>query len=157
MDLVTLLLAARRAKIGASQDSGRDSKDSALYLHLSISDFLKKSSLAGSSLKTCQVCSLAITEPISKSSCRKWTNSGILAHGRCWIASFSPWRRGGGVCFLSDILETGAIPHRYYLSPTACRGILRRADKRGKEIPPALRKALETVAYRAPSVHQEQD
>lgn len=47
---------------------------------------------------------------------------------------------------LSDILETGAVPQRYFLSPTACKGILRRAEKRGKSLPPSLQDALEAVA-----------
>ncbi len=47
--------------------------------------------------------------------------------------------------FLSQILE--AAPHpKYYLSRTACLGILRRAKKRGKELPPILRQALEKQA-----------
>ena len=42
---------------------------------------------------------------------------------------------------LSQILE--AKPHpRYFLSRTACLGILRRAKERGKELPPQLEKAL---------------
>ena len=47
---------------------------------------------------------------------------------------------------LSDILETGAVPQRFYLSAKACRGILRRAEKRGKALPPPLRAALLAVA-----------
>jgi hypothetical protein len=49
-------------------------------------------------------------------------------------------------CSLLDILETGAVPQRYFLSGTACRGILRRAEKRGKMLPPQLASALEMVA-----------
>lgn len=45
---------------------------------------------------------------------------------------------------LSDILEEGAVDKRYYLSAKACRGILNRADKRGKELPEILRTALES-------------
>jgi hypothetical protein len=52
----------------------------------------------------------------------------------------------GGVCSLSDILETGDVPPRYYLSATACKGILRRAVKRGKDLPPLLALALKAVA-----------
>jgi hypothetical protein len=59
-----------------------------------------------------------------------------------------------GVCSLSDILEAGPVPHRFYLSPKACRGILRRAAKRGKELPSALRYALEETA-REETGHQE--
>jgi hypothetical protein len=52
----------------------------------------------------------------------------------------------GTVASLSEILETGELPQRYYLSAKACKGILRRAEKRGKELPPALARALEAVA-----------
>ena len=59
---------------------------------------------------------------------------------------------------LSEILEpTGSVSTRYYLSSKACRGILRRAEKRGKTIPDDLRKALETVASQEPSAPLEQD
>jgi hypothetical protein len=56
----------------------------------------------------------------------------------------------GVVSSLSDILETGELPQRYYLSATACRGILRRAEKRGKELPEALKSALLAVASQTP-------
>lgn len=65
----------------------------------------------------------------------------------------SPWRENGvplntGVaprepiqCALSEILESN--PHRrYYLSRTACLGILRRAKERNKELPAQLKWAL---------------
>ena len=38
------------------------------------------------------------------------------------------------------------VPKRYYLSPKACLGILRRASVRGKELPPVLKAALERQA-----------
>ena len=43
---------------------------------------------------------------------------------------------------LSQILEVN-VPEKYYLSAKACEGILRRASKRGKELPEMLRIALE--------------
>jgi hypothetical protein len=46
---------------------------------------------------------------------------------------------------LSDILEKD-VPQKYYLSPKAARGILRRAEKRGRELPTQLREALSQVA-----------
>ena len=46
---------------------------------------------------------------------------------------------------LSQILEETAQP-KYYLSPRACQGILKRAEKKGKALPDILRKALETQA-----------
>lgn len=42
---------------------------------------------------------------------------------------------------LSQILQVG-VPEKYYLSPKACLGILRRASARGKELPEVLRLAL---------------
>jgi len=54
-------------------------------------------------------------------------------------------RSGASASSLSRILE--ATPHsKYYLSRTACLGILRRAKKRGKELPPVLKQALELQA-----------
>jgi hypothetical protein len=51
-----------------------------------------------------------------------------------------------GVSSLSDILETGDLPQHLYLTSRACAGILRRAGKRGKELPPQLARALQAVA-----------
>jgi hypothetical protein len=47
---------------------------------------------------------------------------------------------------LSEVLETGSIPGRFFLSAQACSGILRRAEKRGKALPQALGLALREVA-----------
>ena len=46
---------------------------------------------------------------------------------------------------LSQILETDPDP-KYRLSSKACRGILNRAARRGKELPPLLKAALEAQA-----------
>ena len=43
---------------------------------------------------------------------------------------------------LSQVLEKGSIPPRYYLSARARAGILLRAERRGKELPPTLKAAL---------------
>lgn len=43
---------------------------------------------------------------------------------------------------LWQILQADA-PEKYYLSARACEGILRRAERRGKTLPPMLREALE--------------
>ena len=51
---------------------------------------------------------------------------------------------------LSQILQDDP-PRKYYLSKTACLGILRRAEARGKELPPQLRDALILQAGLAPS------
>jgi hypothetical protein len=69
-----------------------------------------------------------------------------LLSGACWTRSFSEWPRDAAVCSLSSILETGEVDPRFYLSQRACAGILRRAEKRGKELPATLVTALEAMA-----------
>ena len=49
---------------------------------------------------------------------------------------------------LSEVLETGPIPERFFLTQKACAGILRRAAKRGKDLPEPLHRALAAVSER---------
>src|SRR3546814_5518936 len=51
----------------------------------------------------------------------------------------------------------GPIPQRVFLSANACLGILRRAEKRGKELPEKLARALKAVAGSAPTSNSEAD
>ena len=51
---------------------------------------------------------------------------------------------------LSDVLES-TTSEKYGLSPKACQGILRRAEKRGKKLPERLRVALEQAASQGPT------
>ena len=53
--------------------------------------------------------------------------------------------RDGNEYLLSSILMDH-VPERFSLSPKACQGILRRAEKRGKELPQVLKAALERQA-----------
>jgi hypothetical protein len=61
------------------------------------------------------------------------------------MPNISEWPNDAAVCSLSQVLEPTA-PQRFFLSAKACAGILRRAEKRGKALPEALRLALATVA-----------
>jgi len=45
-----------------------------------------------------------------------------------------------------EVLERGPLPTRFFLSSKACRGILRRAGERGRDLPQALKQALEAQA-----------
>ena len=56
--------------------------------------------------------------------------------------AFSALPNGVAVSRLSQILEV-CPPPKYSLSAKACRGILNRAEKRGKALPPELKAALE--------------
>ena len=67
-----------------------------------------------------------------------------------WLTEFSTLNTGASPnaeveSTLSEIL-LAEVPEKYYLSPKACLGILRRASARGKELPEVLKKALERQA-----------
>jgi hypothetical protein len=88
----------------------------------------------------------------------RWANSGMGSPTECWTLNTCEWgdgpepsRSAGGECSssvasLSEVLETGPLPPRFSLSAKACSGILRRAERRGKALPPMLKAALEAVA-----------
>ena len=70
-----------------------------------------------------------------------WQNAGIASLGEFLTLSISEWPSAAAVCSLSEVLETD-VPPKYFLSATACSGILRRAERRGKALPEHLRQAL---------------
>ena len=51
-------------------------------------------------------------------------------------------RSEGSVSSLSDILVVGNIPPKYYLTVKCAGGILHRAERRNKTLPPVLKEAL---------------
>ena len=77
--------------------------------------------------------------------------------GESYWEMISPWRGGASTLntgvspsdakgsSLSQILQADP-PTKYYLSPKACMGILRRASERGKALPPKLERALRIQA-----------
>ena len=121
-----------------------------------LSGFLGRCVPGGLSGKTCRGRFQAgrVDSETSTFSSTNMQNAGMLVLGAystlnmCeWTGSLVPFLKEDGVCSLSDILEpSGNIPLRYFLSPTACLGILRRAESRGKALPEILRIALEKQA-----------
>jgi hypothetical protein len=71
------------------------------------------------------------------------------SRGASSTPNISDWPNDASVCSLSQVLEQTSIPQRFFLSSKACAGILRRAEKRGKELPTPLRIALTEVARTA--------
>ena len=65
--------------------------------------------------------------------------------GESWMLNTGESPSAAVESSLSQILQAG-VPEKYYLSPKACLGILRRASVRGKELPPVLKAALERQA-----------
>jgi hypothetical protein len=63
-----------------------------------------------------------------------------------WTDTLVPSPSGGDVCSLSHVLEDSRdVPARFYLSQKACAGIVRRAERRGKALPPLLLAALKSL------------
>ena len=72
-----------------------------------------------------------------------------LGYGVAWRTLDARWFEspsGAAVSSLSAVLETRPVPRRYWLSARAAAGILRRAEKRRKTLPPRLMTALEGLA-----------
>ncbi len=124
----------------------KDSQTLEATSHSSIAEFLTTLSRDGSYGKTCRVSSVQEVDGTLVPSSGRWQNSGMGSHTECLTLNSSEWPSDAVVCSLSDILETGALPQRFFLSQKACAGILRRAEKRGKQLPEALKLALQAVA-----------
>ena len=93
-------------------------------------------------------CSLADLDGTFSPSSLSWSASGIVEHGQLLMLSGLALHSADSaysVCSLAAILEPVAA-QKYYLSPAACRGILRRAERRGRTLPEALQLALATMA-----------
>ena len=71
------------------------------------------------------------------------TNAPLL--GEYWTLNTGASPKDAVESFLSRILQA-IVPRQYYLSRTACLGILRRAEERGKDLPAQLEAALERQA-----------
>ena len=69
----------------------------------------------------------------------------LISLGACTTPNISERHSDAEECFLSQILEENA-PDKYSLSPKACRGILRRAESRGRELPPLIKASLKIQA-----------
>ena len=90
---------------------------------------------------SCQVTEEKILVPSSG----RWGNSGMGSLTEFLTLNTLELHKDAEESFLSDTLEIGDLPQRFYLSPKACAGILRRAEVRGKNLPERLREALLTT------------
>ena len=142
------------AKHSPSQDSEKGCVTLAVASRWSTSAWLAHCARSGSSGKTSPVSCHQDREGILVPSSGRWSRAGMASPGGCWTHNMCEWtdtlvpsHSDGSVCSLSDVLEeTQLVPQRFYLSQRACEGILRRAEKRGKELPPLLLEALMQVA-----------
>ena len=104
----------------------------------------------GSLAKTC-LGFCPSTADVTLPSCGQTSHNSVIGGPNgYWTLNTSEFPSDAAASSLSDILQTSGDLSRYYLSPTAAAGILRRAARRGRELPPSLRSALEAVAAREP-------
>ena len=133
------------ARISQSPDSEQEWTESVANSPSNSLDLLRDCGPDGwygrTSPACCQLTKGGRLEPFSDS----WGNSGMGSLTEFLTLNTLEFPSGAVACSLSDILETGDVPQRYFLSAKACQGILRRAEKRGKELPEALRQALTAV------------
>ena len=150
-------------------DCAKASKTPEATSHLNLLNWLIAQEHAGSSGKTFRECYQVTEERILPASYRfcaagksqYQSQDGVKPgssprhpdvspwRGECWMLNIPEWPlfpkpcpSGGAVCSLSDILEIGFIPQKYYLTAKCASGILRRAATRGKELPAILKAAL---------------
>jgi len=149
---LTSSLVALPVHHSASQDSGKDSPTLAADSCSPTLRSLNVCGLDGLSGKMSPVSCQAEEDGTLVPSSGRWGNWGMGGPTGCWTLNgaehngiHAPSRNGGDVCSLSDVLETGPLPQRFSLSAKACAGILRRAERRGKQLPPMLQAALEQV------------
>ena len=141
------------ASLSASPDSEKDWMTRVATSCLPLAPLLANIGPAGWFGRTSPASCPAMEDGTLAPSSGCWANSGMGSPTAFWTLSTSEHAASptlspsaDAVCSLSDILETGDVPRRFFLTAKACQGILRRAEKRGKSLPPSLAAALEAVA-----------
>ncbi len=143
--LVTCSWEELRAKLSALPDSEAGYQTLVATLPWDSVNSLIVFGRAGYSGKTSPAFCPATADGTLVPSSGQWSNSGTGSPTESWTLNSSECPNDAAESSLSDILETGDVPQRYFLSARACAGILHRADKRGTKLPQALRSALEAV------------
>jgi DNA (cytosine-5)-methyltransferase 1 len=132
-------------KTSASPVNAQDSQEIEAGYSGSLCEFWNSNAPAGFSLRTCPDFCLPTEAEISPSFYMPWAGSGMAWRGEYLMLDTSDSPNDAVECELSDVLEH-PVPSRFYLSPRAARGILRRAEKRGRTLPIQLLRALQGLA-----------
>ena len=153
MDQLTFFAEEPPASPSATQDSERDWMTRVVSSCSPLVPLLQGIGPDGWFGRTCPASCHQTEDGTLVPSSGSWASSGMGSPTAFWTLSTSAWTgtlapspNDGSVCSLSDVLETGEVPQRYFLSAKACAGILRRADKRGRALPPPLHAALKAAA-----------
>ncbi len=148
LNQLTLFAEASRARTSALPENGRALLESGLDFGSSLLELLKNLNRDGLSSRMSPVYYPPTEGQTLPSSFGGWSNAGMAWPGGYLTLSTSELPNDAAVCSLSQVLEADAPP-KYYLSAKACAGILRRAEKRGKELPEQLHRALRQATTQA--------
>lgn len=146
-----------------SQGLGKELNQIEETSHLSLYSLLKDLIPHGLFGKTCLGSCHQTEEKILEPSSEVWQNAGMGSP--TGFLTLNIYEHNGfpeqshkceGVSSLSDILETGDVQQKYYLTENACLGILRRAGRKGKKLPKNLLFALQEAIKEFKTTSQEQ-
>ena len=146
MSQLTFFAEEPPASHSVSQDSEKDWMTLVATSCLPLVPLLQSIGPSGWFGRTSPACCQATEDGTLVPSSGSWASSGMGSPTEFLTLNTSEFHSGAVVCSLSDVLETGEVPQRFFLSATACRGILRRAGVRGKSLPQQLERAVQTVA-----------
>ena len=140
----TFLWEEPHANLSQSLDCEKDSKTQGATSCSPMLEFLTNLNPNGAFGKMSRVSSVATEDGILVPSSGRWSNSGMGFHTESLTLNTLEYHSGAVESSLLDVLETGSIQQRFFLSQKACLGILRRAEERKRELPKALKVALQT-------------
>ena len=129
-------------------ENATDSEDGSLDSFSSLLDSLEKHAPGFLCSRTCQVYSARTKDEISELYSGRWPNSGIASDGACLIAKTSESPNRAVESTLLGVIETGKVHRRYFLSPNAAKGCLRRAERMGRNLFPPLKESLSMLAQK---------
>jgi len=127
-------------------ESATDSEGDSLDSFSSLLDLLERVAPEFLSSKTCRVYSARTKEETSELFSGRWPTSGIHSDGVCLTAKISESPSHDSESSLLGVIKTGKVPRKYFLSPNAAKGMLRRADRMGRPLFRPLRESLNILA-----------
>lgn len=129
MSQLTFFAEEPPANLSVSQDSEKDWMTLVATSCLPLVPLLQSIGPSGWFGRTSPVCCQATEDGTLVPSSGSWASSGMGSHTAFWTLSTLESPSNAVASSLSDILEAGSVPQRFYLSVRACRGYLRRLHR----------------------------
>lgn len=132
-----------KISVASSKKSAKSSKPMFISLDLRGNGPIEEASswTTGALLGLSRMDSIGESRNAESASLSYVTSMDLQHHGFCLTLNLSERPRVANPTLLSEILEQ-ETDERYNLSSRACKGILSRANKRGKKLPEILENAL---------------